>query len=37
MQSFLEEMFQPTDNKSLRLRVATFEMQPSYGVWGSPF
>ena len=34
---FLEEMFQPAGSKSLRLRKATFEMQLSLGVWGSPF
>ena len=33
----LEEIFQPPDSKSLRLRCAVFEMQLSHGVWGSPF
>ena len=33
---FLEEIFRPTDSKSLRLRSAAFGMQASHGVWGSP-
>ena len=35
--NFLEETFGPANNKSLRLRSAGFEMQPSRGVWGPPF
>ena len=33
----LEEIFQPAESKSLRLRSAAFETQLSGSVWGSPF
>ena len=35
--NFSEEIFRPADSKSLNLRIATFEMQLSHGVWDSPF
>ena len=34
---FLEEIFWPTNIKSLKLRSDAFEMQAIRGVWGSPF
>ena len=33
---FLEEIFQPGDSKSLRMRITPFEAQLNFDVWGSP-